>query len=63
MVSDNGNGFPLRVSGKLDLENIPRIGMGLPNLLARAEKLGGSLFLDSFPGEGTTIRLEVEIQE
>jgi len=62
-VSDNGQGFPSALSGQVNLDGIAQPGMGLPNMLFRAEKLSGILSIDSEPGEGTTVRLEAENQK
>jgi signal transduction histidine kinase len=34
-------------------------GLGLDGIIERAELLGGELTIDSWPGKGTTIRIEV----
>jgi len=60
-VSDKGNGFPSPVSGQINLDGIENPGMGLKNMLSRTEKLMGDLSLDSSPGNGATIKLEVAI--
>jgi signal transduction histidine kinase len=55
-VSDDGRGFdPERVSDEG--------GMGLVNMRGRAERLGGDLALLSAPGEGTTVRVSLEVPE
>ena len=46
-IDDDGRGF--------DVETTSR-GMGLRNLQDRAESLGGTLEIQSTPGEGTTVR-------
>jgi signal transduction histidine kinase len=51
-VKDNGLGF--------DLGTIDEIrGMGLVSMQERAEKLGGTLTIDSAPGEGTRVLVSV----
>jgi ligand-binding sensor domain-containing protein/signal transduction histidine kinase len=51
-VSDNGCGFAMgKVRGK---------GNGLENMNQRLEQIGGHLVLESVPGRGTSIRMEVE---
>jgi signal transduction histidine kinase len=40
-----------------------RGGMGLINMRERAESLGGSLTVVSAPGEGTRVKVEVEVSE
>ena len=47
-VTDRGMGFEL---------STVRGGSGLSNLRARAELLGGSLNVDSTPGQGTAVRI------
>jgi signal transduction histidine kinase len=47
-VSDFGQGF--------DTEKKRVGGMGLNNMLARAEELGGTLTIQSKPGQGPTVR-------
>lgn len=51
-VRDDGVGFePVTVRA--------RGGMGLPGMEERAQRLGGALQVESMPGEGTTIALQV----
>jgi signal transduction histidine kinase len=50
IISDNGQGF--------DLEQTP-FGLGLHSMRERAVKLGGSLRLESNPGEGTRLVIQV----
>jgi signal transduction histidine kinase/ligand-binding sensor domain-containing protein len=50
-VSDNGKGFDPSLAGS---------GSGLANMRQRAAQLGGSLIVQSVPGEGTTVILEVK---
>ncbi len=53
-VEDDGRGFePTAVSDKG--------GMGLTSMRERAERLGGSYALVSAPGDGTTVRVDVEV--
>jgi signal transduction histidine kinase len=50
-ICDNGCGFA---------PDMPRTGgMGLENMQARAEALGGTLTIRSAPGQGTTVRVTV----
>lgn len=52
-VSDNGKGFdPAAVAGK---------GQGLANIRARAEGLGGTLYLESSPGRGSRVLVRVPV--
>jgi two-component system sensor histidine kinase UhpB len=54
LVSDNGSGFAFAEEGK---------GLGLSGMRERALLVGGTLEIDSRPGKGTTVRLEVAIRE
>ena len=49
-VADNGSGFAFADEGK---------GLGLDGMRERALLVGGTLEIDSRPGRGTTVRLEV----
>jgi two-component system, NarL family, sensor histidine kinase UhpB len=49
-VADNGSGFAFADEGK---------GLGLDGMRERALLVGGALEIDSRPGKGTTVRLEV----
>ena len=49
-IADDGVGFD---------PNVARSGQGLGNLRERAAALGAALLLDSKPGGGTTVRLDV----
>ena len=51
-VRDNGRGFDTSQSSD---------GNGLQNMRKRAEEIGGYLSIDSIPGEGTTVLLNVAI--
>jgi signal transduction histidine kinase len=54
-VHDDGRGF-----STADLDRSGERGhMGLPLLAALAEEAGGELDVDSEPGDGTTVRLEI----
>jgi signal transduction histidine kinase len=52
IVEDNGCGFDPKDVGKNDR-------LGLLGIRERAEALGGTLLIESAPGSGTTIRVEV----
>ncbi len=55
-ISDNGRGFEL--AGRVD--DLPRSGkLGLVGMQERARLLGGTLEVQSTPGQGTTIIIEV----
>jgi signal transduction histidine kinase len=49
-ITDNGQGF--------DMKNIPS-GLGLHSMRERASMIGGSLLVDSKPGEGTRVTIQV----
>jgi PAS domain S-box-containing protein len=55
-VRDNGSGFE---AGPQDAHG----GYGLIGMQERARQCGGSLRVDSAPGEGTSVRLEIPIRE
>jgi signal transduction histidine kinase len=61
-VQDNGLGFSSRATEK---ERGMRAdgGFGLRALRERVEQLGGSLSIESAPGEGTTLVVELSIQQ
>jgi two-component system sensor histidine kinase UhpB len=52
VVCDNGSGFTFAEEGK---------GLGLSGMRERALLVGGRLEIDSRPGKGTTVRLEVPL--
>ncbi|MBE9501594.1 MAG: PAS domain S-box protein [Chloroflexi bacterium] len=55
-ISDNGQGFEL--PGRVD--DLPRSGkLGLAGIQERARLLGGTLELQSTPGKGTTLMVEI----
>jgi two-component system sensor histidine kinase UhpB len=53
LVSDNGSGFAFAEEGK---------GLGLSGMRERALLVGGKLEIDSRPGKGTTVKLDVPIR-
>jgi signal transduction histidine kinase/tetratricopeptide (TPR) repeat protein len=55
MVEDDGKGF--------NTEEMKRNGRGLRNITARAEWLHGNIQIDSAPGRGTTISIEIPIKD
>ena len=55
-VSDNGIGF---IPGSPTKSYFPRFG--IPTMQERAATIGGALIIDSVPGRGTTVRLQVPI--
>jgi two-component system sensor histidine kinase DegS len=55
-VTDNGRGFELRG----DVDDLPRIGkLGLAGMQERARLLGGTIEVNSVPGKGTTLVVDV----
>ena len=55
VISDDGVGFDL--IGLTDGKNVP--GLGLLSMRERAEAIGGKMTLDSKPGQGTRITVEI----
>ena len=55
-VTDNGCGFEVKPASL-------RGGLGLRNMAERAQMLGGSLNIESGPGTGTRLRVEVPIRD
>jgi signal transduction histidine kinase len=53
-IQDNGTGFEMQEEGSGEKH-------GVRNMRDRARSLGASLFLDSQPGEGTIVRLELPV--
>ncbi len=53
-VTDNGKGFDQATLAE-------NRGIGLSSMQERTEKLGGTLTLNSLPGEGTTVRIQVPL--
>ncbi|MBI4491290.1 MAG: PAS domain S-box protein [Chloroflexi bacterium] len=54
VIRDNGGGFDPQRRGR-------RVGEGLHNMAERAQALGGRLAIQSQPGQGTEIRVEVPV--
>lgn len=59
MIEDNGKGFHPEPQGPDVTGGGLRRGNGVANMRARAEAMGGRFKLDSQPGRGTRIELEV----
>jgi signal transduction histidine kinase len=55
VVTDNGNGF--------EPDEVDSAGMGLSTMRERAQRFGGSVTIDSLPGQGTTVRVRLAMQE
>jgi two-component system NarL family sensor kinase len=54
VVEDDGQGFDTSLS---------RAGVGLRSVRARAEYLGGTLEVQSAPGQGTTVSFELKLEK
>jgi len=52
VISDNGKGFDTTRESR---------GNGLENMKKRAIEMGAQLLIDSTPGKGTTIRLDLAV--
>jgi len=59
-IADNGCGFDVE---NLDWEDAVHPAYGLRGMQERTEMLGGTLTIISKPGEGTTVRVEIPIDE
>jgi signal transduction histidine kinase len=53
-IEDNGKGFDIREKEKA-------MGMGLKNIHTRVEYLKGTIDIDSSPGRGTVISLQIPV--
>lgn len=60
-VRDDGVGFDPELAGKGGLPPTGAVGFGLVSMRERAEGLGGSLRVESKPGEGTVVTMELPI--
>jgi two-component system sensor histidine kinase UhpB len=60
VTEDDGTGFDLARARRAPDEN--GRGLGLLGMQERAKILGGSVVLDTAPGEGTTVRVEVPVK-
>jgi PAS domain S-box-containing protein len=56
LVEDNGQGF------EVDSSFAPRQGIGLPGLRNRVGLLGGTLTINSRPGQGTIVSIELPVK-
>jgi signal transduction histidine kinase len=57
VVEDEGVGFD-----PATLEEVAGVGLGLPSVRDRLELVGGRLDVESRPGEGTRVALEVPLR-
>ena len=60
-VQDDGRGFVV-VRRSADRDGLFPDGYGLPAMRRRVERLGGRLTVESNPGEGTTVAVEIPLQ-
>lgn len=58
-VEDDGSGFPF--AGVFHLEELDALRMGPNSIKRRVRALGGELTVQSRPGEGATLRIEVPV--
>ena len=58
-ISDDGIGFDPQDQGN---RRQREAGMGLQNMRERTAALGGQIEIQTRPGEGTTVKVEVEVQ-
>lgn len=59
-IRDDGQGFVPKPAG--ERQSNGRGGNGLPNMRARAEQVGGRLEVESAPGAGTRLRLQLPLK-
>jgi two-component system, NarL family, sensor kinase len=55
MIEDDGKGF--------NMAEVKKFGRGLKNITARSEWLHGTITIDSTPGRGTTISIEIPLKK
>jgi signal transduction histidine kinase len=60
-VRDDGAGFDPEIPGRDGSPLAETGGFGLVSMRERARELGGSLRLESFPGEGTVVNVELPL--
>lgn len=56
MIEDNGKGFDTRQIAGFE-------GIGLKNIISRVEYLDGTVDFDSYPGKGTTVIVELNLNK
>ena len=59
-IKDDGNGFDPAELGEGSIEGSQLPGLGLFSLRERADAVGGKFTLETAPGKGTTISVEVQ---
>src|SRR5262249_25103103 len=58
-IRDNGKGF---VADPESIGGAPHTGLGLMGIAERARMLGGKYSIQSTPGAGTTVRVEIDLR-
>ena len=53
IIQDNGRGFDQTLTGKSG-------GLGFRNIRERIRKIGGTFRIDTAPGQGTSIHIEIK---
>ena len=59
-VEDNGNGMPRQAATP---DGLTSSGFGLVAMRERVTQLGGELFVESEPGEGTTLSISLPLED
>ncbi|HEV2210361.1 MAG TPA: two-component regulator propeller domain-containing protein [Verrucomicrobiae bacterium] len=62
-ISDNGRGFDPAANGASSPTAVAGFGNGLGNMRRRLRELGGDCLLQSRPGEGTTVRFVLPLNQ
>ncbi len=62
-ITDDGIGFGQRISDFLELSGIWKKGIGLISIQERAASVGGKAYIRSNRGEGTTIKVEIDLSQ
>ena len=61
IIEDDGAGFPAHVSSKGASPPSPSGGLGLRGIRERLALVGGSLQIESMPGEGTAVTFAIPV--
>jgi PAS domain S-box-containing protein len=62
-ISDDGVGFEQIILDFLELSGLRKKGIGLISIQERAASVGGKVYIRSNRGEGTTIKVEIELSQ
>jgi two-component system sensor histidine kinase UhpB len=62
-IADDGIGFGQTISDFLELSGLWKKGIGLLSIQERVASLGGKVYIRSNRGEGTTIKVEIELSQ